>query len=174
MTNGTNIIIYIRMSVRIYIYIYIYIYILWKFTYSKLKYVGLAQPTNIFSQIIDSHPLIGKASVAAIPCSAAHFPSCLVEAQFLGLSSICKNLIKYALKQIGTIRPYQLIFLFLIQLLSGNKCGHSQSKHTQAKKHRLISVKNDHVMPGKKAKDVHVMPNNLPAASRSCLRTCGS
>ena len=46
------------------------------------------------------------------------------------------------------VRPYQVIFLFLIQLLSGNKCGRAQSKHTQAKKHWVISVKNDHVMPG--------------------------
>ena len=44
-----------------------------------------------------------------------------------------------------------VIFLFLIQLLSGNQCGRAQSKHTQAKKHWVISVKNDHVVPGKKA-----------------------
>jgi len=67
MKNGTNII-------NIHECTYIYAV---KFTYSKLKYVGLAQvqPTNVFSWIIDSRPLIGKASVAAIPCSAAHFLS---------------------------------------------------------------------------------------------------
>ena len=54
-------------------------------------------------------------------------------------------------REIWALRPYQVIFLFLIQLLSGNKCGRAQSKHTQAKKHWVISVKNDHVMPGKKA-----------------------
>ena len=41
---------------------------------------------------------------------------------------------------VDLIRPYQVIFLFLIQLLSGNKCGHAQSKHTQAKKHWVISA----------------------------------
>ena len=74
------------------------------------------------------------------------------------------------------VRPYQVIFLFLIQLLSGNKCGRAQSKHTQAKKHWVISVKNDHVMPGKKAdprrqelEDLRVIPTNSYEATTSAI-----